>query len=98
MLIPGFAARLVADDGTDISSCGTPGELLLKSPSVVMGYLNNQKANQDTFDGEWLRTGDIAEFRVSPRGNEHLWIVDRKKELIKVKVSWRIFNRREWQY
>lgn len=85
-LIPGFQARLVSEDGAEVENCDEPGELLLRSPSIVLGYLNNDKANAETFDGPWLRTGDIAEFRRSPAGNNHLWIVDRKKELIKVKV------------
>ena len=36
-----------------------------------------------------MRTGDEAEIRKSPGGSEHIWIVDRIKELIKVKVSMR---------
>lgn len=34
-----------------------------------------------------MRTGDEAMFRKAPSGNEHVWIVDRMKELIKVKVG-----------
>ena len=64
-----------------------PGELVIKSPSVVLGYLNNPKANKETFDDGWMRTGDEAVVRRSLQGNEHIFIVDRIKELIKVKVS-----------
>ena len=64
-----------------------PGELVIKSPSVVLGYLNNPQANKETFDDGWMRTGDEAVVKKSPQGNEHIFIVDRIKELIKVKVS-----------
>ena len=63
-----------------------PGELLVKSPSVVLGYLNNDKANKETFQDGWMRTGDEAVIRKAPSGNEHVFITDRIKELIKVKV------------
>jgi long-subunit acyl-CoA synthetase (AMP-forming) len=39
-----------------------------------------------TEDG-WLRTGDLVEVRRSYRGYDHLFVVDRLKELIKVRVS-----------
>lgn len=87
MLLPGFEAKIQAADGREVNEYGTEGELLLRSPSVVLGYSNNPTANRETFsDDGWLRTGDVAMFRVSPAGNEHLWILDRAKDLIKVKV------------
>lgn len=59
---------------------------MAKSPSVVLGYLNNPQANKETFQDGWMRTGDEAVVKRSPLGNEHIFIVDRIKELIKVKV------------
>ena len=65
--------------------------MLFRSPSVVLGYLNNEKATSETFvnhdDGRWIRTGDEGIMTLSPSGHEHLVIVDRIKELIKVKVG-----------
>ena len=91
-LIAGMEAKLMSVEGNEITGYDQPGELWVKSPSVVLGYLKNDKANTETFvedqDGRFMRTGDEAVFRVSPKGNEHIWIVDRIKELIKVKV-WR---------
>lgn len=87
-LLPGFEARLVSHDGKEITEYNTRGELVVRSLSVVPGYLNNEKASKETFRDGWLHTGDEAEIRVSPKTNlEHIWIVDRIKELIKVKVS-----------
>ena len=79
-------------DGVEITGYDQPGELVVQSPSVVLGYLNNDKANIETFlddtdgKGRWMRTGDEALIRKSPKGTEHIFIVDRIKELIKVKV------------
>ncbi|KAF1985343.1 acetyl-CoA synthetase-like protein [Aulographum hederae CBS 113979] len=89
-LIPSIKVRIVTPEGVDVEGYDQPGELLVKSPSLVIGYLNNDKANKETFveDGKgdrWMRTGDEAVIRKSPRGNEHVFIVDRIKELIKVK-------------
>ncbi|KAH8656348.1 hypothetical protein BGZ61DRAFT_466857 [Ilyonectria robusta] len=66
------------------------GELWVKSPSLVLGYLGNDAADKETFvtDGNgdrWLRTGDEAMIKKAPSGHDHLFIVDRIKELIKVK-------------
>ncbi|MCJ1433560.1 hypothetical protein MMC27_002923 [Xylographa pallens] len=84
-LVPGCEARLVTIEGTDIEGYDQPGELLLRSPSVTLGYLKNDLATRETFQDGWMRTGDEAVVRKSPKGNEHIWIVDRLKELIKVK-------------
>jgi ribosome assembly protein SQT1 len=90
-LIPGYTAKLLTPEGTEITGYDQPGELVVQSPSVVLGYLNNDKANKETFlddtdgKGRWMRTGDEAVIRKAPSGNEHVVIVDRIKELIKVK-------------
>lgn len=86
-LLPSVQAKIVSIDGKEITEYDKPGELVVKSPSVVLGYLNNPQANKETFQDGWMRTGDEAVVRKSPQGNEHIFIVDRIKELIKVKVS-----------
>lgn len=89
-LLPGTKAKVVDLQGQEVTEYDTPGELFVQSPSVTLGYLNNEKANAETFqwhhDGLWLRTGDEVVMRKSPLGNEHCIVVDRIKELIKVKV------------
>ncbi|KAI5124907.1 hypothetical protein M0805_007335 [Coniferiporia weirii] len=81
VLFPNLEARLVTDDGYDARE-GEPGELWLRGPSVMKGYLNNPKATEAsiTSDG-WFLTGDVA--TVDKDG--FYYIVDRKKELIKYK-------------
>ncbi|KAF5228930.1 hypothetical protein FAUST_10729 [Fusarium austroamericanum] len=87
-LIPDTKAKIIASDGSEVTSYDTPGELLIQSPSVVLGYMGNEKATSEAFfsddDGRWLRTGDEVLVRVSPSGDEHFFVVDRIKELIKV--------------
>ncbi|TVY85937.1 Acyl-CoA ligase, partial [Lachnellula willkommii] len=90
-LAPGVNVKIMSIEGVEITGYDQPGELVVQSPSVVMGYLNNEKANTETFlddtdgKGRWMRTGDEAVIRKAPSGNEHVFIVDRIKELIKVK-------------
>jgi acyl-CoA synthetase (AMP-forming)/AMP-acid ligase II len=61
---------------------GIDGEVWVRGPQVMAGYLNNPQATAATIDGQgWLHTGDIG--HVDEDG--HLYIVDRLKELIKYK-------------
>ena len=61
---------------------GEIGELMVKGPNVMLGYLNNEEATRATLtDDGWLHTGDIA----TVDSNGIYKIVDRLKELIKYK-------------
>ncbi|OKL57701.1 hypothetical protein UA08_07065 [Talaromyces atroroseus] len=84
-VLPGVEMRIISPDGKEILKYDTPGELLVRSPSVVLGYLRNEKATKETFQDGWIHTGDEAMIRLGPQKTEHVWIVDRIKELIKVK-------------
>ncbi|RGP63269.1 putative phenylacetyl- ligase [Fusarium sporotrichioides] len=90
-LLPGLKAKLIDVEGKEVTEYNKPGELYVQGPTVVLGYLNNAKATSETFvhhdDGRWMRTGDEVIVRKSPKGTEHFVVVDRIKELIKVKVK-----------
>jgi long-chain acyl-CoA synthetase len=78
---PDVACRIVRlDDGETDVPPGEIGELLLRGPQVMQGYHNQPEETRDALRGGWLHTGDIA--RMDPDG--YFYIVDRKKDLIKV--------------
>lgn len=89
-LAPACRAKLIGEDGHEITEYDKRGELWVQSPSVTLGYLNNERATSEAFvwdhDGRWIRTGDVAVVKKAPSGYEHFAVVDRLKELIKVKV------------
>uniref|UniRef100_A0AAN0M9C0 AMP-binding protein n=1 Tax=Yoonia rhodophyticola TaxID=3137370 RepID=A0AAN0M9C0_9RHOB len=80
--VPNTHCRIVdIETGADLPA-GQEGELWIKGPQVMQGYLNNPSATAATIvDDGWLRTGDIA--RIDADG--YMFIVDRLKELIKYK-------------
>ncbi|MDQ0380710.1 AMP-binding protein [Amycolatopsis thermophila] len=80
-LSPNTLARVVSP-GTDTDVApGETGELLVRGPQVMAGYLDDPGATAATVVDGWLHTGDLV--RVDSDGV--FWIVDRLKELIKYK-------------
>nr|OQO30841.1 hypothetical protein B0A51_01341 [Rachicladosporium sp. CCFEE 5018] len=79
-LIPNTECKLLDDDCKEVGY-DTAGEMYIRAPNVFMGYFKNEAATRDTISPDgWLQTGDVAV--VNREGL--FWIVDRKKELIKV--------------
>jgi long-chain acyl-CoA synthetase len=75
--IPEFSARIVDEKGRELAP-GEIGELLIKGPAVMKGYLNRPEASEEAIKDGWLHTGDIA--RMDDDG--YIYIVDRKKDLV----------------
>jgi len=67
--------RVVDDEGRESSE----GELICRSPSAMLGYLNDPAKTEETFRDGWLHTGDLV--RLDDDGN--LFFLDRKKDMIK---------------
>lgn len=79
LLDPNCECKLLDEDGNAVPA-GEPGELHVRGPNICLGYWRNDEATKASLDGEgWLKTGDIMVVK-----DNWFWVVDRKKELIKV--------------
>jgi len=70
--------RVVNEEGAECAP-DEPGELQIRGRGIMLGYYKRPDANADTFDGDWLRTGDLF---VKDADGYHR-IVGRLKEMIK---------------
>jgi acyl-CoA synthetase (AMP-forming)/AMP-acid ligase II len=81
--VPNTECRIVDVASGEEVPDGEPGELLIRGPQVMKGYLNQPEATAQAIDPDgWLHTGDIA--LIDEHGGVR--IVDRVKELIKYKA------------
>lgn len=81
---PGTEVKIVRVDDENMEGVGAniQGELCFRGPHVMKGYLNNEKATNETLTKSgWLRTGDLGYYDE----NGQFYVTDRLKELIKVK-------------
>lgn len=79
--VPGVQVRI--DDANDEGV----GELLIKGPSVMIGYYQNEEATQNAIQDGWFHTGDLAE--IDDEG--YIFIRGRKKSVIVLKNGKNIF-------
>ena len=54
------------------------GEILVKGPSVMLGYYNNEKENEKAFEDGWFKTGDYG--YIDSKG--YIYVTGRKKDII----------------
>ena len=73
----GVELRVRDEEGHDLPA-GSEGEVWVRGPNVMAGYLGDDEATRAVFDNGWLRTGDLG--RLDERGR--LVLVDRLKDLI----------------
>jgi len=77
--LPDTDARIVdIETGTTDVPAGHEGELLLKGPQVMPGYLNRPEETANALRDGWMHTGDLA--RMDDDG--YFWICGRKKDMI----------------
>jgi long-chain acyl-CoA synthetase len=76
--VPGVEIRVVDDGGRAVPP-GEEGELLIRTPAVMDGYLGNMEETRAVLSDGWFRTGDVA--RLTPDG--YVAIVGRQRERIK---------------
>lgn len=70
--------RVVSDEGDDVAP-GEVGEIVHRSPQLILGYLNDADKTADAFEGGWFHSGDLA--TIDEDG--FITVVDRKKDMIK---------------
>ncbi|MSR17912.1 MAG: hypothetical protein EXS00_01895 [Phycisphaerales bacterium] len=76
--VDGVSERIVASDGREMPQ-GEEGEIRIKGPNVMRGYLNLPEESAQAFDDEgYFRTGDMGKFDA----DGHLFITGRIKEML----------------
>ncbi|HKZ83254.1 MAG TPA: AMP-binding protein [Anaerolineae bacterium] len=77
---PDVEAKIVGlDDGRDRPP-GEPGEIVLRSPTLMLGYYKKPEETRETIKDGWLYTGDIGYMDE----DGYFYITDRKRDIIKV--------------
>ncbi|HZO32732.1 MAG TPA: 4-coumarate--CoA ligase family protein [Chloroflexota bacterium] len=80
--LPNTECKIVSVETGEAVGPGEPGEVCVRGPQVMKGYLNQPDATAQTIDEDgWLHTADVGQLDA----DGYLYIVDRIKELIKYK-------------
>jgi long-chain acyl-CoA synthetase len=85
--IPGFEARIVDNTGNDTPT-NQVGELIVKGPGVMKGYLNRPVETAEAIVEGWLHTGDLARMD----NESYIYIVDRIKDMV-IRGGYNIYPR-----
>jgi len=85
LMVPGIEFQVIDDDGEEIEWNGEDfGELWVRGPWVTTEYYERPEANEEDFEGNWLKTGDV----VTVDSDGYIKIVDRAKDVIKSGGEW----------
>ncbi|MEG2173275.1 MAG: long-chain fatty acid--CoA ligase [Desulfovibrionaceae bacterium] len=77
--LPGTDARIVDMEGGSLDVApGKLGELIIRGPQIMQGYLNHPDESASALRNGWLYTGDLA----TMDENGYFYIVDRKKDMV----------------
>lgn len=72
--------RIIDENGSELP-LGEVGEIIVKGPSITLGYLNEAQENHRIFKDGWLRTGDVGHLD----GDGYIWISGRKSAFVKMR-------------
>src|SRR5262249_1204638 len=75
--VPTGTQIAIADKTGNLLPDGSPGEVVIRGPGVMSGYVNNPAATAEAFFGDWFRTGDRGMLR-----DGYLYLQGRLKEMI----------------
>ncbi len=85
LIVPGLEFKVVDDEGNEVPWNGEDfGELYVRGPWVTQEYFERPEANEQDFEGNWLKTGDV----VTVDEDGYIKIVDRAKDVIKSGGEW----------
>jgi long-chain acyl-CoA synthetase len=85
--IENVEVRVVDEHDCEVPD-GTPGEIVIRGPNVMRGYLGMPEATAETLRGGWLHSGDIG-YRDA---DGYFHVVDRVKDMINV-AGFKVFPR-----
>ena len=83
LLVPGYEARLVDDNGQTVPQ-GELGDLIVRGDSTCAFYWNRHEQTKDTIAGHWIRTGD----KYQQDEDGYFWFAGRSDEMLKVGGIW----------
>jgi benzoate-CoA ligase len=83
LLVPGYQARIVDEEGRDVAR-GEIGNLLVSGDSICAFYWNRHDRTRETIEGRWIRTGD--KYRQDADG--YFWYAGRSDDMLKVGGIW----------
>ena len=83
LLVPGYEARLLDDDGKSVAR-GEIGNLWIEGDSVCAGYWNQHEKTKSTIEGRWIRTGD----KYTQDADGYYWYAGRSDDMLKVGGQW----------
>jgi len=82
-IVPGFEARLVDESGHEVADT-EPGRLFVKGESIATGYWCQAELSRQTFQGEWVHTGDM--YSRAPNGR--YTYLGRSNDMFKSSGEW----------
>ena len=71
--------RVVNDNMNDVQAGGEVGEIVHRSPHLMLGYYKDEERTRAAFESGWFHSGDLA--TIDAEG--YITVVDRKKDMIK---------------